>query len=121
MEEIESIKAKERHKELSGRPSKEGKPLQNFVGVSKGNTQNIVAKKTGIGTGEYVAVRKVGCPNCVFCRECALEKDILYSMENVVTFKEAKEGRLRCVSCSVVLHTTKQKKQQQKDEKSVEN
>lgn len=47
----------------------------------------------------YVGAKKVGCNKCIFCRECLIQKEILYAMESRITPETAIRDNLKCSSC----------------------
>lgn len=48
---------------------------------------------------QYVGAKKVGCDKCIFCNQCLVEKEILYSTESQIHIEEALWDDLRCSSC----------------------
>jgi hypothetical protein len=68
----------------------------------------------------YVGARSVQC-NCIFCRQCLIDRGILYRYGSEIGMAEAKRDNLRCAGCSVILYTQKLSKfmtLKQKTEKS---
>ena len=57
----------------------------------------------------YIAARSVSC-NCLFCKTCLIQKEILYAIDSVITQRQAKKEGLRCSSCNCLLHLQKDDK-----------
>jgi transcription elongation factor Elf1 len=47
---------------------------------------------------DYVGVIGVKC-GCIFCRECAVVRQILYFGDRTISKKQARAGKLRCSAC----------------------
>lgn len=56
----------------------------------------------------FVGAKKVGCTKCIFCRECLIQKGILYSTDSQITAETAIRDNLRCSSCGSKLVTEEQ-------------
>jgi hypothetical protein len=57
----------------------------------------------------YVAAKGLNC-NCVFCRTCLVQKEILYATNSVISHKQAKREALTCSGCGCTLHLQKESK-----------
>lgn len=53
----------------------------------------------------YVGAKKVGCNKCIFCVQCLVDKEILYTVESQITPEIAIRDNLRCASCGCKLVT----------------
>ena len=51
----------------------------------------------------FVGAKKVGCNKCIFCLQCLVEKEILYTVESQITAAIARKDNLRCSSCNCIL------------------
>jgi transcription elongation factor Elf1 len=47
---------------------------------------------------DYIGVIGVKC-GCIFCRECAVVRQILYFGDRTISKKQARQGKLVCSSC----------------------
>jgi hypothetical protein len=53
----------------------------------------------------YVGARKVNCDKCIFCRQCLIEKEILFTPESQISLSDAIKDEIKCTSCGSVLYS----------------
>ena len=56
---------------------------------------------------KFVGAKKVGCEKCVFCRQCLIDREILYSVDSLISQRQAKREVLSCSGCGCMLHLQK--------------
>jgi hypothetical protein len=55
----------------------------------------------------FVAAKGLNC-NCLFCRQCLVDREILFATDSVISQKQAKTDGLRCSGCGCMLSLQKE-------------